>query len=166
MFHLSYHHADKINPLPYRIPLAIENVMSWVFRVLRTNVLRTFQCVYGAAGDVSNPVLVWQWVNSHVQCVTNAWTPSFLCAWILKSASKVRSSTVTKILFSANFQIFSISIGAAVVPVSMLNVLSLACVQLTCFGSTTSTNGSTKATFLIQLISNWYTSSHQWIFSS
>ena len=29
MFHLSYHHADKINRLPYRIPLATKNVLGF-----------------------------------------------------------------------------------------------------------------------------------------
>ena len=60
MFRLSCRHADKINRLPYRIPLAKINI---VFQGSPDSPngqwkRRTFQCVYGAAGDVSKPVLV------------------------------------------------------------------------------------------------------------
>ena len=73
MFHLSCRHADKINLLPYRIPLAkniyrLHSIMVMVpvravrkggtNRMIRDGQGGTFQCVYGAAGDVSNPVLV------------------------------------------------------------------------------------------------------------
>ena len=69
MFHLSCRHADKINLLPYRIPLAKIYIGYILLREESGSDPpegpwgegddgRTFQCVYGAAGDVSNPVLV------------------------------------------------------------------------------------------------------------
>ena len=79
-------------------------------------------------------------------------------AWIWRRTSDPRRSLGEEMRFDSTETINSL--------VSMLNVFRWQCVQFTCFGSTTSTRGSTMATSLMQLMSKLYTSSQKWIFSS